>query len=107
MVPECWCVMSGQVEVGLKSIAHVGIEVLCLLNLVGTLMRVDPSSTLFLLSPSSTAPTSSVVFILFLVFPSLLIHASNFNSMEVIRLSSITPLPLSLLLLPEAADGAL
>ena len=38
MVPECKCVVCGQVEVGLKSIAHVGIEVLCLLNLVGTFM---------------------------------------------------------------------
>ena len=38
MVPECWCVVSGQVEVGLESIAPVGIEVLCVLNLVGTLM---------------------------------------------------------------------
>ena len=38
MVSECSCVVSGQVEVGLKSIAPVSIEVLCLLNLVGTLM---------------------------------------------------------------------
>ena len=38
MVLECWCVVSGQVEVELKSVAPIGIEVLCLLNLVGTLM---------------------------------------------------------------------
>ena len=38
MVPECWCVVSGQVEVHLECVAPIGIEVLCLLNLVGTLM---------------------------------------------------------------------
>ena len=26
MVPECWCVVSGQVEVRLKSVAPIGIE---------------------------------------------------------------------------------
>ena len=38
MVPEYWCIVSRQVEVGLESVASIGIEVLCLLNLVGTLM---------------------------------------------------------------------
>ena len=38
MVPKCWCVVSGQVEVSLKSVAPIGIEVLGLLNLVGTLI---------------------------------------------------------------------
>ena len=77
MVLECWCVVSGQVEVRLKSIAPVGIEVLCLLNLVGP-SWVDPFSALCLLSPSSTVPTSSAVCILLSVFPSFLINASNF-----------------------------
>ena len=35
MVSECWCVVSGLVEVGLKSVAPISIEVMCLLNLVG------------------------------------------------------------------------
>ena len=35
MVPECWCVVSGLVEAGLKSVALIAIEVMCLLNLVG------------------------------------------------------------------------
>ena len=52
MVPECWCVVSGQVEVGVESVAPIGNEVLCLLNLVQT-SWFDPSSKLFLhlLSP--------------------------------------------------------
>ena len=50
MVPECWCVVSGQVEIGLKSVALIGIEVLCLLNLVGTLMGWSLFSTISFLS---------------------------------------------------------
>ena len=38
MVPECWCVMSYQVEVGLKIVTSISIKILCLLNLIGTLM---------------------------------------------------------------------
>ena len=38
MVPECWCVMSWQVEVGLKVVTSMCIEILCLLNLIGSLM---------------------------------------------------------------------
>ena len=38
MVPKYWCVVSGQVEVGLESVAPISIDVFCLLNLVGTLM---------------------------------------------------------------------
>ena len=106
MVLECWCVVSGQVEVGLKSVASISIEVLCILNLVGTLM-VGPSSAQFLFSPSSIVPTSSDVCILLSLFPSLFINASYFASMAVIRLRSISPLPFSLLLLLEASDGAL
>ena len=47
MVPECWCVVSRQVEVGLESVTPVGIEVLCLLNLVGTLLVGNTSVLLF------------------------------------------------------------
>ena len=36
-VPECWCVMSWQVEVGLKIVTSSCIKILCLFNLRGTL----------------------------------------------------------------------
>ena len=38
MVPEYWGEVSRQVGVGLESVTPVTIEVLCLLNVVGTLM---------------------------------------------------------------------
>ena len=46
------------------------------------------------------------VYILLSLFPRLFINASNFCSM-VVLLSSITQLPFSLLLPPEASHGAL
>ena len=38
MVPECWGVVSGQVEVELKSVTLITVEILCLLNLIENLM---------------------------------------------------------------------
>ena len=50
MVPEFWCVVSGKVKVKLKSVAPIGIEVLCLLSLVGILMGWSLFSTISFLS---------------------------------------------------------